>query len=62
MSEEQIAEKIQAEENKFMIILGAFLGVVWILMGLSISFMEYLILELLFSILDPETKRAKKNG
>jgi len=32
MSEEQIAEKIQAEENKFMIILGAFLGVVWILL------------------------------
>ncbi len=32
MSEEQIAEKIQAEENKFMIILGAFLGVVWIIL------------------------------
>ena len=32
MSEEQIAEKIQAEENKFMIILGAFLGLIWIIL------------------------------
>ena len=32
MTEEQIAEKIQAEENKFMMILGALLGLVWIIL------------------------------
>ena len=32
MSDEQLAKKIQAEENKFLIMLGLFLGLVWIIL------------------------------
>ncbi|QEE15656.1 hypothetical protein DSAG12_01483 [Promethearchaeum syntrophicum] len=32
MSEEQIAEKMQAEENKFMMILASLLALVWVIL------------------------------
>ena len=32
MSDEQLAKKLQGEENKFMIIMGSILGLIWVIL------------------------------
>jgi len=31
MSEEQVEEKMETEENKFLIMMGVFLGIIWVI-------------------------------